>query len=299
MIAPIKKLALNCICIIATLFTPYQAIASQCESLLAGNRDVFARLGRQFLNADPELVYESQKRRLFEQPNGWQCDANYVSGLRSGLKGQQQDLESTERNAQRWMRDSDPNTQKQGLNLSTAVASKRTDICIREEFIARCANAANTAPPTQSGGSTPINQARPASEANNVTVALDQARQTQEQLDRKRQGQRKTHNPDAVAHQCVDLPSGGLFGALENKCNFKIAVQSCNFRPKITQGGMNWSSSFDCEQRKFGSYDIPAGKVATAHTNGTEMVYWFACKEPSRPVDVEYVAGIGVRGRCS
>jgi hypothetical protein len=178
------------------------------------------------------------------------------------------------------------------------IASNRYDKCLFESLLQRCQGSSSSNSATQS---LPVNQAnQETSTARTMaSAAAQEAQQSQDQLDRQRQGKPKTHNANAVAHQCVDLLPSRMFGGFENKCSYKIAVHSCNFRPKITQGGMNWSSSFDCEQRKFGSYDIPANQRATAHTNNTEMVYWFACREPSRPVDVEYIPGQGVRGRCS
>jgi hypothetical protein len=171
------------------------------------------------------------------------------------------------------------------------------DLCLyRAEaagLLGQSANTGATANPIQTARENQMEAAR-----RDVQIASNLASEQKVKVSRERQGQRKTHNADAVAHQCVDLPDEGLFGGFENKCNFKIEVHSCNYRPKITEGGFNWSASFDCEKQGFGSYSVFPGKRTTAHTNNTELVYWFACKSPSFPADVEYVSGIGVRGRC-
>jgi hypothetical protein len=130
--------------------------------------------------------------------------------------------------------------------------------------------------------------------------AQQQAQQTQARADQARQGKRKTHDPAAEAHECIaNDTTPGLFGGFRNQCNYKVSFYSCNFKPRVVQGGFNWSADFDCEQQKFGLYDMGPGGKTAAHTNNTETVYFFACKSPATPVDVDFVAGQGARGRCS
>lgn len=130
--------------------------------------------------------------------------------------------------------------------------------------------------------------------------AQQQAQQTQARADQARQGKRKTHDPAAEAHECIAKDTTpGLFGGFRNQCNYKVSFYSCNFKPRVVQGGFNWSADFDCEQQKFGLYDMGPGGKTAAHTNNTETVYFFACKSPATPVDVDFVAGQGARGRCS
>jgi hypothetical protein len=114
-------------------------------------------------------------------------------------------------------------------------------------------------------------------------------------------GKRKMHDPAAEAHECIviDNPGSGNFGAFKNICGYKVNFYTCNYKPRITQGGFNWSADFDCEKQKTGMHTPGAGGSVAAHNRNTEHVYWFACKAPASPVDVEYVAGKGLNGRCN
>lgn len=114
-------------------------------------------------------------------------------------------------------------------------------------------------------------------------------------------GQRKTNDPAGEAHQCIenDQSGSGNFGAFKNTCGYKVNFSTCNYRPRTTQGGFNWAADFDCEKQKFGLHTPGAGASVAAHNRNTELVYWFACKAPASPTEVEFVAGSGVRGRCN
>lgn len=126
------------------------------------------------------------------------------------------------------------------------------------------------------------------------------ANQNQARADQARQGKRKTHDPAAEAHQCIEIDKEpGLFGAFKNICNYKVNFSTCNYKPRVKSGGFNWSADFDCEQQKFGLHTPDGGRAVASHNRNTEMVYWFACKAPAFPVDTEFVAGSGVRGRCN
>jgi hypothetical protein len=183
-------------------------------------------------------------------------------------------------------------------NDKVIIAGYQYSKCLLEAFLQQCQGSGSSNSATQS---LPVNQANQETSTARImaSAAAQEAQQSQDQLDRQRQGKPKTHNPDAVAHQCIDLAQGGMFGGFENKCSFKVAVTSCNFRPVVKQGGFNWSADFDCEKRKFGLYNVAGRDRTAAHNHNTEMVYWFACKMPSLPADVEYIPGVGVRGRCS
>jgi hypothetical protein len=130
--------------------------------------------------------------------------------------------------------------------------------------------------------------------------AQDAARVAQTRADQARQGKRKTHDPAAEAHECIEIDKDpGLFGAFKNTCNYKVNFSTCNYRPRVRQGGFNWSADFDCEQQKFGLHTPDGGRAVASHNRNTEMVYWFACKAPAFPVDTEFAPGSGVRGRCN
>jgi hypothetical protein len=127
------------------------------------------------------------------------------------------------------------------------------------------------------------------------------AQQNQASADQARQGKRKTHDPAAEAHECISIDNAGSgnFGAFKNSCGYKVNFSTCNYKPRIRQGGFNWSADFDCEKGQYGLHTPSAGVSVAAHNRNTEMVYWFACKHPAYPVDTEFTAGSGVRGRCN
>lgn len=127
-----------------------------------------------------------------------------------------------------------------------------------------------------------------------------QAQQTQSRADQQRQGKRKTNDPAAQAHECIEIDKAGSgnFGAFKNTCNFNVNFYTCNYKPKIIQGGFNWSADFDCKKNQFGLHTPDAGRSVAAHNRNTEMVYWFACKAPATPVDAAFVVGKGIEARC-
>ena len=145
------------------------------------------------------------------------------------------------------------------------------------------------------------NQPQPNQAAQQQSQQVQQrAVQNQARADQARQGKRKTHDPAAEAHQCIEIDKDpGLFGAFKNTCGYKVNFSTCNYKPRVRQGGFNWSADFDCEQQKFGLHTPGSGVAVAAHNRNTEMVYWFACKAPAFPVDTEFVASSGVRGRCN
>ena len=72
--------------------------------------------------------------------------------------------------------------------------------------------------------------------------------------DAQQQAQQKTHDPAAKAHECIaiDNAGSGNFGAFKNICGYKVNFLTCNYKPRVIQGGFNWSADFNCEQQKLG-----------------------------------------------
>lgn len=136
--------------------------------------------------------------------------------------------------------------------------------------------------------------------ATNPDQSTQQAQQTAQQnqarADQQRQGKRKTNDPAAQAHNCIELDKGpGLFGGFKNTCEYKVSYVFCNFRPKKD----SWAEFHNCEKpHGIGADAVGAGKPSAAHTKNTEMVYWFACKDPAWPVDSVFVLGKGIEARC-
>ena len=127
------------------------------------------------------------------------------------------------------------------------------------------------------------------------------AAQNQARADQARQGRRKTHEPAAEAHECIaiDNAGSGNFGAFKNTCSYRVNFYTCNYKPRVTQGGFNWSADFDCGRQQHGMHTPGAGVSVAAHNRNTETVHWFACKAPASPVDVSFVQGQGLSGRCN
>ena len=110
--------------------------------------------------------------------------------------------------------------------------------------------------------------------------------------DAQRKGKR-SHDPAAEAHECVDVDASGSYGGLVNKCNYPIEVQYCNFRPKKD----SWAAQLECG-KSGGLTTVGAGRTSANHVKNTETVFFFACKKPALPSDVTYVEGKGLSGRC-
>lgn len=127
-----------------------------------------------------------------------------------------------------------------------------------------------------------------------AALAQQLAQQNQTRADQSRQGKRRRHEPENEASQCIQPDFGGLYGGMQNTCNFKVWYTYCGYRPKEN----SWLTGMNCEKQKFGSDSVGPGRTSAAHTHGVEMLYWFACKEPAWTVDTEFVPGQGIRGRC-
>lgn len=101
------------------------------------------------------------------------------------------------------------------------------------------------------------------------------------------------------------LVKGSLYGGFVNSCPYAIEYYYCAYHPKKD----SWAEAFDCEANKFGAWQIAAGpgRRDTAHTNGAERIYWFACKygptlhkpDGISPADIEFQVGRGLLGRCA
>lgn len=126
------------------------------------------------------------------------------------------------------------------------------------------------------------------------------AQQNQARADKAREGKRKTHDPAAEAHECIaiDKAGSGNYGAFKNQCPYPVNFTTCNEKPRIIQGGFNWSADFDCAKQQFGLHTPKGNSSVAAHNRNTEFVYWFACKAPAMPVDATYAAGKGIEARC-
>lgn len=96
------------------------------------------------------------------------------------------------------------------------------------------------------------------------------------------------------ASRCIQPDFGGLYGGMKNVCNFKVTYTYCGYRPS----DKSWLTGMNCEKQSFGSDTVSPGNTQASHTHGVQHLYWFACKEPALPIDQEFVAGSGVRGRC-
>jgi hypothetical protein len=110
---------------------------------------------------------------------------------------------------------------------------------------------------------------------------------------------RRVHKTAAEANHCLRLyrQVNEAYGGFSNGCGFKVDFVFCNVRPKPG----SWAAMFDCAKgpNGIGGSSAAANFFSADHTNGAEHVYWFACKSPDIPADVEYVEGRGLVGRCS
>ena len=121
------------------------------------------------------------------------------------------------------------------------------------------------------------------------------AQEAQQRVEQDRKGKRRRHEPESEAHQCIAINNNDPgFGSFVNKCNFAVEYNFCNFNPKKD----SWAEAHNCVGRSGNAGAIRANGVDGAHVKNTQTVYFFACKSPAWPVDTEYVAGQGIRGRC-
>lgn len=153
----------------------------------------------------------------------------------------------------------------------------------------------NDAPPTKKLSAAEQKRQQAQQKADDLSTQSQQlAQENQSKADAARQGKRKKHDPAAEAHHCIKVNEGGLFGSMDNKCNFKIWYVDCGYRPTEK----SWLKSMACENQKFGLSTVGPNKRDPSHTRHVEKMYWFACKDPARPVDYKFIEGSGIHGRC-
>lgn len=128
----------------------------------------------------------------------------------------------------------------------------------------------------------------------------DQALQSQSRADQARQGKRKTHDPAAEAHECIDVDTQTLYGGFKNKCSYAVSYGYCVDNPK--KGAWTNSPLFSCAGltgvTAVGGQDIRANGYDANHTKGGDSVYYFACKQPATAMDLTFIPGQGIQGRC-
>jgi hypothetical protein len=130
--------------------------------------------------------------------------------------------------------------------------------------------------------------------------AQEAARVAQTRADQARQGKRKTHDPAAEAHQCIDVDTRTLYGGFKNTCSYPVTYGYCVDNPK--KGAWTDSPLFSCAgmagKQTAGGQTIKANGYDTNHTKGGDGVYFFACKAPAHALDLSFVPGQGIQGRC-
>lgn len=176
-------------------------------------------------------------------------------------------------------------------NFETATLSH--SLCLMDSFNGSSGNSTNAQEAPNR-----LNQQQQTSQSaqQQSQQAQQTAQQNQARADQQRQGKRKTNDPAAQAHNCIEIDKdAALYGGFKNTCEYKVSYVFCNFRPKID----SWAEFHNCEKpHGIGADGVGAGKPSAAHTKNTEMVYWFACKAPSWPVDSVFVLGKGIEARC-
>lgn len=156
-----------------------------------------------------------------------------------------------------------------------------------------------TPTPTRNTNPQP-NPQSPSNQSPSASIA-DSKRQMQDMQARgdaaaQRKG-RRTHDPAAEAHHCLTLETSPrvIYGGFINSCGFRVEFVFCNYQPKPN----SWGTSLDCSKKQgLGASHVNPNFASADHTNGAQTVYWFACKYPSWPVDVEYAPGQGLMARC-
>lgn len=109
---------------------------------------------------------------------------------------------------------------------------------------------------------------------------------------------KQLHVEGAVATSCLTPLDGG---GVQNQCNFAIEYIYCVYKPKKD----SWSSAFDCEQGKTGSWQVGPLSRAIMQNNGERLVY-FGCKygptlakpDGISPADFRFVSPENSVARC-
>lgn len=109
---------------------------------------------------------------------------------------------------------------------------------------------------------------------------------------------KRLHVPEAIANDCLKPhPEGGV----QNTCDFAIEYIYCVYKPKKD----SWSSLFDCEQGKTGSWQVGPQSRAIMQNGGERLVY-FGCRygptlsEPDgiSPADFHFTTVENTTARC-
>jgi len=110
----------------------------------------------------------------------------------------------------------------------------------------------------------------------------------------ERRGKGKTHAKGAEANECVKLHGNGVVGGFFNACTYPVELHYCVSQPAKGSSG----HEIDCDRTNGAGIRLGVGTPFSAPVKGAARVYWFACKDGSIPVDVDYVRSKGLQGRC-
>lgn len=95
--------------------------------------------------------------------------------------------------------------------------------------------------------------------------------------------------------RCVTTGVNGTSTVLRNTCPYKVIATMCVVGVPADKA-YNYN---DCEKpNQRGTYDIAANGYQAAIYRGAAQAYWFACRAPQLPADVQHVRGRGLVGRC-
>ena len=98
--------------------------------------------------------------------------------------------------------------------------------------------------------------------------------------------------------ECISLIESSpkyLFGAMKNTCNFPINYTYC-----IEQPSAPVISRKDCKNELLEvEVTLKAKQTAGEEVDRGGKVYYFACRSPSQPSQMEYVQGKGIRAICT
>lgn len=123
-------------------------------------------------------------------------------------------------------------------------------------------------------------------------ILVAQERQVQASQDRGGKG--KKHVRAAEAHDCIQLSGKSGRGSFINSCAYAVELHYCAAQPASGTSG----HEVDCDRTNGAGARLGAGSSYNAPVKGAGNVYWFACKDGAIPVDVDYVRGKGLQGRC-
>jgi hypothetical protein len=130
--------------------------------------------------------------------------------------------------------------------------------------------------------------------------AQTRAREAQQRgdTDAQRKG-RRTHDPAAEAHECIEVDTTSLYGGFKNKCSFPVSYGYCVENPK--SGAWTDTPLFSCagmqgKSTAGGGSMGPNGYDAN-HTKGGTAVHYFACRKPAGAYELTF-DGSQIVGRC-